>query len=321
MNDFLEILKSITFKTINNKFFLRRNKISLSKNNAFGNMNIKFSPNLIKTDSSNDINILKKHIKHFFIVMDKNCKNFDQAILLKNIKKTFFNIENLSEDIISGVNGNIDFREIIYFNIHTFKVTNHEILHLSSVENKNHNKYFTPLNEGYTQLLAERYFNENIGKSYPFEVLILKNIENILGRDFLEGEYFKGNFKEALKELNNCESVSNVEDMIINIRQIFEIEQSIKSYSDLEKNIINLQKKLLEVGNILFSCLKNKIKNTDNLIEKLKILNNSNLCEYLSWSINGKLYEFKLIDEDSFLKFKDDELYDKLVIEESNKSI
>jgi len=65
------------------------------------------------------------------------------------------------------------------------------------------------LNEGYTQLLTERYFYDlDITKSYPLEVKAARNLESIIGREKMEKLYFKADLY-GLKE--ECEQYYGVD--------------------------------------------------------------------------------------------------------------
>lgn len=186
MNIFLEVLKEIKFIIVNFAFLDRKNKIKLSKDNDYNNFKIKFSPFFITASNHKDIKEFTDKIKNFLIVMELDCKNFDSTIFLNNFKNTFFNIENMNRNLKLGINGSVSVSDKInYFNIDTLKVVYHELLHLASGKNNKTYELFQPFNEGYTQLLSESYFKENVGKAYVFETRILKIIETILGKDLL----------------------------------------------------------------------------------------------------------------------------------------
>ena len=84
MKNFLEVLKLIKFKIFNGMFFRRENKISLYKNNDYNNIKMKFSSCFIKAKESNHIETLTEKIKNFIIIMKRDCKNFNENMLLEN---------------------------------------------------------------------------------------------------------------------------------------------------------------------------------------------------------------------------------------------
>lgn len=317
MNIFLEVLKEIKFIIVNFAFLDRKNKIKLSKDNDYNNFKIKFSPTFITASNHKDIIELTEKIKNFLIVMERDCKNFDSTIFLNNFKNTFFNIKNMKRDLKLGVNGSVSVSDKInYFNICTLKVIYHELFHLaSSTDNKTY-ELFQPFNEGYTQLLAERYFNENTEKAYLFETCILKIVETILGKDILEKEYFRSNLKEAIKEISKYETPENIKDMMINFRIIFDLNKK-GDISFIEKNI-EIQNSLNKVINILFSCLKNKIETIEDVAKKLEILNINDWCSDIIYENQSCKREFKLLDERVFLEYINSLLSLKN-IEEKNK--
>lgn len=100
----------------------------------------------------------------------------------------------------------------------------HELLHCASAERKNNIEYCgfqirlldingeigRGLNEGYTELLSERYFN--VSATYWFERVFAIQLEKIVGEDFLKENYFNHNLqaiRDKLAEYSSKEAVSN----------------------------------------------------------------------------------------------------------------
>lgn len=223
MNNFLNEIK---LKAINIKYLGKRNKVILFRDNDYNYMDIKFSSSFIKASNSTDIKLLTEKIKNFLIVMNHDCKNFDSTIFLKNIKKTLFDIENLVDNTVPGINGQVSMGFINKLNLNTFKAIYHELLHLASLNKNNLENASHPLDEGYTQLLAERYFDENIGITYKFEVAILRCIEVILGKDYLEQQYFSGNFNTVINDLSKYIGFKNTFNLYVNLNYIYGAEFS-----------------------------------------------------------------------------------------------
>ena len=69
------------------------------------------------------------------------------------------------------------------------------------------------LNEGYTELLAKRYFDKSNNNGYIFETQIAKLLELIIGQEKMESYYFNANLYgliEELRKYNNFYSIDNL---------------------------------------------------------------------------------------------------------------
>lgn len=130
------------------------------------------------------------------------------------------------------------------------KSSNHEFFHMGST---NHNSVYQSsgfsidihnqtlgngINEGYTDLLTQRYFNENIEESYSLESRFASNLEKIIGQKKMEKLYLKGNFFEFVKELEKYYDIEEIEKFLINIDVISALYSSYLSEEEAKK--INL---------------------------------------------------------------------------------
>ena len=143
-------------------------------------------------------------------------------------------------------------------------MTYHELLYLASL--KNDKNIFKPFNEGYTQLLEQRYFCEvnDLGWSYNFEVYIMRVVEQIFGKDNLEKLYFSGEFNKIFNLFNNYISIYDLTKLKDNLVSIYEIEQQNETYEKREM----LKDNFNQAIEILFHCLIKKLK-SDNEYNKL----------------------------------------------------
>lgn len=67
------------------------------------------------------------------------------------------------------------------------------------------------LNEGYTQLLTERYFGCNNNEaSYSFEQKIAGEVEKLVGKEKMESFYLKADLKGIIMELSKYASLSDI---------------------------------------------------------------------------------------------------------------
>lgn len=300
MDSFLDIFKNKKF--INNSFFIKRNKISINKKN--NNIKFKILPHFIKSNDKNDNLKLYKIIKNYLSVMNRDCKNFDSTIFTKNFKKTLFNLEDLNKNLNSDFDGKVLLNRTNELQLKNFKVVYHELLHLSSLEKIYTEPLFTPYNEGYTQNLAERYFNENKEMSYNIYVIIMKNIEAIIGIDYMEEKYFKGKLQNTINKLLDYESKENIKILLKYMRASFDIQNDIENAQDKEMKFDMLQSFMNVIFSILTNCLKNRLEEGNSLIEKVKMYYSFNIVSVIEYHVDGKVYKINLFNEDQIKKLK-----------------
>lgn len=269
-NYIFEIINFIKFKFINLKFFSKKNKISLEKNNNYDNIIVKFNRNNIVFDRYTELNKFTNIIKNFLVTLHSNCKNFSPELFLKSFKNTFFRINDLeTEQLSSYFTPSINPKVIPHvLRIKNFNASNHELLHQSSTKYINgvlysgfsklgDSKYIgNGINEGYTQLLAQKYFNENVGKVYFFEVEIVKILENIVGINKMEKYYFQTGYDSLITELMKYEDYNNIMLFFENVDRI----NYIKSNNLLEHHFEEFQQLIKNAYDFLFNCFKNKME-------------------------------------------------------------
>ena len=170
----------------------------------------------------------------------------------------------------------------------------HELFHVASSTIKNGNNYSgfnqyffykgkwydiaEGINEGYTQVLTERYFSKekNVLSSYPFEKEVVLCIENLIGRRKLEEFYFTNNLEELISELKKY---TNNPD---------EIDELILKTDYINKNLYNK----LDIEELL--KLKRYIKNVSFILVKLKV--NKLIEEVENERISNKEFNKSLIN-------------------------
>ena len=278
-------------------------KASLIKNDKHTTYEVKISPSMIESNKDINVVILNNKIVNFLNVLTKECKNFDNSIFIRNFKNTKFDLSNLREDFCGRVRGSVAInKKDGEFTLNSFDATYHELLHLASTTYGNIR--FTPFDEGYTQLLAERYFEEDIGKSYPIQVLILKSIEDLIGREVLEKAYFEGKLTDTIiKYLPIPEGEKNFKKFWKANSLLFEIFESEDNVLDLKNEkvdeYLSYTKILLkDIYNFIFSCLKTKLSSYELNEDKINYLNKFHFL--FSFTINGKkidVFDRKLFDE------------------------
>ena len=171
-----------------------------------------------------DINDVKE-INEFIDALSKDktidLSNFKEK--LKSLKVYYCSIREMikiSSDLcFADACYNYAYNQINYTDISiNFRSLYHELFHMAStviedntifngyleetVENLESFKTISErgrgLNEGYTELLSERYFNS--ATQYDLERLFVKQLEKIVGAEFLKEHYFKSHGIDALIE-------------------------------------------------------------------------------------------------------------------------
>ena len=136
----------------------------------------------------------------------------------------------------------------------------HELFHMASSKYKDgidysgfHQSSFKPgiatlgkgINEGYTELLSQRYFGEDthITGAYEYEVFIAEKLEQIIGKEKMQSLYLNSNLRGLIDELKQYIS----ED---------EVMKFISNTDFLVKHMYDKKLQLFE-KNMIGNCLKN----------------------------------------------------------------
>ena len=171
----------------------------------------------------------KDAVVHFVETMEANYDKEDLQNLYRNVeslKIIYFNIFNriYTQELFSA--GTYDYKNIIHIDRNYLKLSiNHELLHMASTKRKEDgtmcigfrmydkkNRLSTALNEGYTSLLAERLFGEEV--FYSYEYLIAVALEEILGKKAMGKYYLNGDLDGLIDELSKYSSKQDVYDFL-----------------------------------------------------------------------------------------------------------
>ena len=160
----------------------------------------------------------------------------------------------------------------------------HEFLHMiSTILDKDekitgfYHTYTTPkmklgigigLTEGYTDLLANRYFNTSI--QYNIEEDIAEIIELLIGRRKMEHLYLTSNQYGLIKELEKYTSLVEVSEFLMRLDDIC-IIGSKKELTEKDKDKINNIYNTT-ISSFLRKCADNYIKNDEQEVKKKKKL-------------------------------------------------
>lgn len=130
----------------------------------------------------------------------------------------------------------------------------HELMHLSSsyVYNdrfccgfkqfnmKEEESFGEGLNEGYTELLCNRYFGINLEDTwYAFEVNIARLLEKIVGKKLMEKSYFRADIKAVIDKLKEYAPLDEIMNFICKLDYILAYARNDEKHIGIEKkNVI-----------------------------------------------------------------------------------
>jgi len=114
------------------------------------------------------------------------------------------------------------------------------------------------LNEGYTEIMTNRYFDVDISKcGYAYYVEMASKVETIVGQEFMEKQYMHANLKELIIELTKYSSVEDTLNFIKNLDfHIMHVKN--KHKTNLEKRLLRKCKR--DCALYLINTFENKMK-------------------------------------------------------------
>lgn len=155
------------------------------------------------------------------------------------------------------------------------KVISHELMHAASSYNYNgqkvcgfhQNNIGGAINEGYTELLVQRYFCKNIPISSTYVYLnfndIAEMIELIIGKDKMQELYFQADLKGLISELSKYQEEEKVKQFIIDLDTILSMKKGILKQAKIPEEDIIIGKLYNRVRNFLYNTYEQKA-NKDN---------------------------------------------------------
>lgn len=214
-------------------------------------------------------NEYKEYIYSFFERIVNDINEDDLICFYNNIKNLdIVKVDKFDKDTVIGrydQNKNIIYIKDGYTSIY------HELFHVCSSAYgdgihysgflQEHKNYYigNGINEGYTQLLTERYFGDLEGvidSGYTIEKMFMELVEKIVGKERMEELYFNVNLYELIIELNKYSSLDMIMKFIVDM-------DFIRNYSN---NCIGdtcildiLMEKMNSVSLFLVECYFNKV--------------------------------------------------------------
>lgn len=269
---------------------------------------------------------LNSSVERFLNMMISNCKNFNPNIFKENFSHTVFNYELSNQDEIKG---NFQYKlnhknclSSIYSN--SSSILTHEYLHMATtlensseyrsgfhiITNSNSDVELdigVGLNEGYTEVINQRYFNTSNDSIYYFQVKIAKVIEKIIGKDIMEKAYFDLSLDTVIEELYKYGNTKDeIDEFLYNLDVITSINFMDNIYS--EELIPQFQSKITSIYNFLGKTFINKL-NSLNENDRIMLFSNNDWYtdrqfKFKSNNINDDyiLHNFELLSLDLYKK-------------------
>lgn len=249
-----------------NHVFLK-NKNFIIKNGEGKIINFKLSPFLIKSSNKEIKREFFEKLKYFLLTLTEKCPSFNLEQFQNNFKKIQFKLYKDSNN-----NSSVIFlrKKCKLYNLDSMC---HELLHLASIRvvgsveycglSESYYEYGDSfgvgLNEGYTQLLKERYFGKDKSIVYPLEIQIASIVEKIVGKDIMENCFFQADLKNLCNILKKYNLENNIRYFLNNLDKLH------NCINNFDNDNIKIQKLYDNINLFLLECLKNKqiIENVD----------------------------------------------------------
>jgi len=238
---------------------------------------------------------LIERLKKFQKTLNIKLNHCNLNYFYKNIKKLVIKRTLFSKN--SGYDIKLNILRLSYY-----EDFEHELFHMASSYCKDNyysgfsvNLFGNGLNEGYTQVLCNRYFKKDI-LSYPFETSIALNIEKIIGRKKMEKLYFEVNQDLFINELSGYIN----QDIVIYVIKLIDILSNNVSYKkEVNHSLIEILKEininLLEIYiNKLIIDFKNKTITEKQLYIKIK-----RFAKGLKFVIDPQNKKISILDEET----------------------
>ena len=261
--------------------FLKKNKIYVEQGEGKKTVLILSPFNLRSKNYKAKQEFIEK-LRTFIITLSKECPSFNIEQFQNNFKRIKFKLYTDKSNKTSMV---------IFLKkkckIYNMDSVYHELIHLASIRVEGSVEYCglsesyyeygdsfgEGLNEGYTQLIKERYFGQDERLVYPIEVKVASLIEQLVGQNFMEECFFKADLKKLCEKLQQYNSTNEIRYFLNNLDKLH-------SYiNNLDVDNIKIQEIYNNINLFLFECFKNKseLENNKNILdEQIKSLFDTN---------------------------------------------
>ena len=251
-------------------------------------------------------NNLINFIIEFEYILNNVIEGIDLNLFYNKVNTlTYENMTNISGNDIFTYDGlySLKANKIIYQSC-CRSVLGHELFHMASAVKLGDKSYVgfmqtnddgdigigVGLNEGYTQMLTERYIEKEEYSRYPLTQFFVKKVEDIVGKVNMQKMYFKADLEGLVSFLEKYNTRKNI-SRFINILDVVTTYEKLYTSDMVDRKIIEcfFKKAFRDMSNFLFCTLMNKIKternNPEYDVNQLIEMGNSFIQEFL-----GNLY-------------------------------
>lgn len=246
----------------------------------FGDSVLNFANTVMREVPHADLSFLCSNLRNLSVF----CKNFE-------LRNFIFNTD------LAG-RYSVDKNKICVRKKDYLQTIDHELLHMGSSffresdgmafcgfsqeNNRKFRKIGSGINEGYTQLLAERYFGDAPGgvlMAYILEVNLAKGLEKVVGKEKMECLFFKANLYGLIQELKQYENEEDIMKFITQFDYMSNHFSKGKLWS-LERKLA--LKSLTDTNLFLIGCYSKKLRKEFDRQEIDFVQLNEKLIEFIS---------------------------------------
>ena len=267
----------------------------------------------------------QKEVDKFLEILEKNFKPEDLTFFLRNLQSLdfkkmkeingdtigYYTPSNNKITLLEGVDSNTIIHELFHM-ASTYRDNENDISYSGFHQRKKDFDFGRGLNEGYTELLANRYSNTDEATCYVYEKKYVTLLEEIIGKDSMQSLYLQANLKGLINELTKYQTEENIIQFIQNL----DLWEKYQDAEHLKGRMDNCLK------NIETFLIETYLEKTKIELNDITFNNESNLDDFLQ-KIKAKIYEmpgiflrFSVDDIDSYL-----EKYLGNIIEEKKEQI
>ena len=248
--------------------------------------------------------------KENLITLNNNIRKIKTNRSISDINSKFKSIGLDFEKMLGCFAGGAyipQFNKLLVFSDSYRLIIFHELMHMSSSVKKNgliynglqqsigNSTIGRGINEGVTQLLTERYFEEYLDndkyEAYPYEVSVAKALEMIIGEDIVRNSYFRNDLSGLMKNLSKYAPENKVKEFIINMDLV---NESILIRDPLVRSqkLHAMKKAIDSINTFLMECYKTKLALLDdkdkekNMEEFINLLNKENYYKMIKYDFS-----------------------------------
>ena len=266
----INILKPIVFyyisKTVSNSVFLYKDKIPTNVKKVIIPAEVTPKYDSVSINKE-EVYEFRSYINEFATVMLNTFQKKDLTNFINNINE--LKVKTVNRFYSRATSGQYSCKKNLVSIKRGFanSAIYHELFHMASSKFLNgvrfsgfyQNGLGDGLNEGYTELLTNRYFNSNtdrVTNAYQYMVFMVDKVEKIVGQEKMESLYLNANLKGLIDELSKYTSDKEVMKFISDMDFLLDNIDNEKKI--LFKNTM-IEQSLRGVNRFVIKCYSKKL--------------------------------------------------------------